>query len=592
MSLNSNQTYKNAKMDYAVLKSTVDESLSKGSFDRMMGGGQPYESILCINTITDTMKLIRFPDGRPTSVRRDAPQQVVTEFNALTDKSIYGIGGNVTAETDITVAQSGNGLDLPQITRFVEYSIRNDTNRAIVLTAIVAPDREIVMGSMTIINNVPTQKRFHFYTRYDVETVAVVGNKTTFLGDDVNFVLGICAIKIVMNATMATSITLNVTGVALNAVAKVNSIEIQGDETVNIVLDNVQLDDTRKIKTLFRDLQESRQRAKSSYKTCVNMDLLNIKNRPLHMQDSAIKAKVFQSVGQTICNNISYNYKPDIVAQIMKTEIVLKLIIMNSLKDIEPNLAVWDDATYDAYMMDIPKVLPSTIENKNILFKNGTGDFVKLNPRLRVIFDSGNSAATSIGRRVVEALGLPVHTGCMMISTGVGGQNKTSGDYVKLTFKFDKSYANSVNKEYSILAFIDDANLRDIVLFGHSNGLDLLFDDNFSIKGEYSKNDPRTNERGQRSAIIINEHVRLNKILDTYLESPDAPLNISILLELIGININNIHGYQTGIDEEKFSGTFVKLRDVKRRIRLNDKMEKPLQEKILLLIDRILNNMS
>lgn len=241
-------------------------------------------------------------------------------------------------------------------------------------------------------------------------------------------------------------------------------------------------------------------------------------------------------------------------------------------------------------MIDIPKLLPSTIENRNIFFKNKTNNYVTLSDPMRVIFDSGNATVTSIGRNVVNELKLNVTKGCMMISVGVGGQNKTCGDYVTLGFKFSPKFPNGINKEYQILAFVDDATLQNTVLFGHANGLDLLFADNYSIKGAYSKSDPRSKESEDSRRRIIDEHVSLNRILDIYLSSPKSTKGKTALLGLRNIEQSYIHAYKTGINEDNFAQTFEKLREVRAKINADVAFaERPLSD-VIMYMDNLIKN--
>lgn len=602
------RSYLQYKFDYSRLldmesatKNHNAAMLPAKHFANMIGGSSyPYEAMIYnVPALSDnhTLKTMAYANDAQKQKKKGISANVIAEFNAQINTEV---GGVVTAETEVDVTKPDVGAGIPGITKMIEYGIRTGSdgvNRVLVITGTIlipggsdklAEPREVelIMGSMTIVNNIPTQKRFHLYTKYALDSAPLILSKTTFQGDDATFLQGDIDLKVPLSNGMVADVRYTIDRNELNQKIRQISLTLMSISFPEIMGVN-QITIGKKVQHLNNIMEFIKQinvtYAKAEYAHCQKA----LEPAPVEFKRYP---KVYQSVVSTICNNIYYHYAPAAVSSIIKAPNVLKLITDSELSKILPVIRTWDERTWDEHMQDIPKILPSTLENKNILFKNGAKKYVTLSGPMRVIFDSGNSTVTSIGRNVVDELGLEVTQGCMMISVGVGGKNKTCGDYVTLNFKFSPTFSNAINKEYQILAFVDDATLKNTVLFGHANGLDLLFADNYSIKGAYSKSDPRSKESESARRQIIDEHVRLNRILDLYLSNPTSLENKRSLLGLRTINQQYIHAYQTGINEDNFAQTFEKLRECRVKVKKDAAFaEKPLSD-VLIYLNGLIKN--
>lgn len=549
------ESYLRYKSDYLKIKTM------------MIGGFSPAYEAMVYNipnpNVDHALKAITYPSEIVKTKKSRVSKKVIDEFNEnLKFAQLRDVFGEINEETVIDTTQGISEPGILGVTNLVEYGIRTGAegkDRVLIFTGTVEGSTEIILGSITVVNNIPVQKRFYFYPKYTSNTVPIIVTKTTFLDGDETFLLGdvddryllSCGAMIELRFTISSSKS----DAKLRELAMtVRKITFPGSDGYEIPT-NITVNHINNIVVLLRSLNTSY--AKPEYGHC---------QKALDTAPSEFKKypKVYQNVVSTICNNIYYHYPPSAITSIMKTPTILQIITAEELNKILPIIKTWDDNAFENHLMDIPKLLPSTIENKHISFKNGKGVFVTLSTPMRVIFDSGNSTVTSIGRDIVKELGLEVTEGCMMISVGVGGKNKTCGDYVSLSFKFNPSFPNGTQKEYQILAFVDDATLKDTVLFGHANGLDLLFNDNYSIKGEYSKSDPRSKHSEQDRRQIIDSHMKLNHILDAYLENPKE--NKEALLRLDSVPVNRIHAYRSGINEDNFAGTFEKLNEINKLI--------------------------
>jgi hypothetical protein len=134
----------------------------------------------------------------------------------------------------------------------------------------------------------------------------------------------------------------------------------------------------------------------------------------------------------------------------------------------------------------INKYLPANMDSGAILIKNHTGKLIDYPEQFNFILDSGNSVTTYIGENVVEFLKLTPKQFCNVVSHGVGGGVLQCNQYVNLSFALKKM----PQKIYTIIAFVrkDD---KDSVLVGQNSGLDVLFDDNYSIKGKFDSISPK-----------------------------------------------------------------------------------------------------
>ena len=109
--------------------------------------------------------------------------------------------------------------------------------------------------------------------------------------------------------------------------------------------------------------------------------------------------------------------------------------------------------------------------NPHFLIKNSTLTYVKLPEQFKVIFDTGNSSFTIIGKEIVEYLGLMIYPTFKSVGSGVGGSSKYDDGYVDITLKMSDSSPYYLKDVYHTRAIIDDNNLKDTLLIGHSSSI-------------------------------------------------------------------------------------------------------------------------
>ena len=264
------------------------------------------------------------------------------------------------------------------------------------------------------------------------------------------------------------------------------------------------------------------------------------------------KQQLYNDIVNTICKKIIYIIPKETLKILNTYTNLVKLIIGYDMEKI--NLTINDESTNE-----IPKYIPSTIDNENILFENKKGKFISVSDKFKIIFDSGNDSVTIIGRDIVKELDLNTSNGCIIRASGIGGPIKQCGEYVELKFRFNKNYPMTNNKVYNILGFIDDSNLKDTVLFGHSNGLDLLFNDNYSIKNRFDPDSDKLGKYKSNRRLIKETYEKMNNILRTFIERKD----INIFKEL-NFDPDMIHTYYTDVPMQLVSNMYANLAEAKK----------------------------
>jgi hypothetical protein len=126
--------------------------------------------------------------------------------------------------------------------------------------------------------------------------------------------------------------------------------------------------------------------------------------------------------------------------------------------------------------------------NPYIHIMNNTHTYIPFPKKFKVIFDTGNSSFSIIGKNIVDALSLSPHKTFIFNASGVGGAIAYNNGYVTLSIKFDKSSPYYLPHIYNFIAIIDDNNLKDTLLLGHSSKIfkDFL-KNNYCVGYNYEK---------------------------------------------------------------------------------------------------------
>ena len=199
------------------------------------------------------------------------------------------------------------------------------------------------------------------------------------------------------------------------------------------------------------------------------------------------KKYLFDNLVTFLYNNLIYNMDCKYTCLNNIHELYGKLIEFLIDKDIEmftdqiinihSNVNIMNNLQHN-----VVKKIPTTLDNTRIQFKNNLGNFVNVD---NTLVDSGNLSYTSIPRKIVNMLELPIIPGCVLVSGAGGGE--TCNGYVELTFKLLDT-DNTIEKEYTTIAFISD-NINSMLL-GNIDSLSQLYDDNYVIQYQkYDKHD-------------------------------------------------------------------------------------------------------
>lgn len=171
--------------------------------------------------------------------------------------------------------------------------------------------------------------------------------------------------------------------------------------------------------------------------------------------------------------------------ELMKYGLFLSLLIEQDINKFGKQInELYDDLKIKTnFLSNSEKTLPSYLKISDISFKKKDGSFINLPTATEILIDSGNSNFTVIGSHIVDMLGLDRFDGCIR-SIGFGEHSTICNGYVILEFKFSDTYAISDDKIYKCIAFIDNISIDEIIL-GHTGTLNLLFNDNYTIKNKY-----------------------------------------------------------------------------------------------------------
>lgn len=167
---------------------------------------------------------------------------------------------------------------------------------------------------------------------------------------------------------------------------------------------------------------------------------------------------------------------------------LLEQILFNNIRNNKDNISdICKTDKKNNILQNVMKRI-NTIYDKGILIKNGSGNFIDiktLSKNYDVIFDTGNSAITTISNDLVKELGLTPKKGFEFHTFGVAGESAkiTHNTYVILELKFDPQNTNiNIDKTFKIKAYIDNVPNTNRILLGQSlEGLKLFFDNSYCI---------------------------------------------------------------------------------------------------------------
>ena len=303
--------------------------------------------------------------------------------------------------------------------------------------------------------------------------------------------------------------------------AEISEVTISGKAPEAITrVDRVPITDAR---DLFRLLQRSDEMSVENYfERCPALFTASEVSRLVPATGNYILNK---NLVDTVCARLFYYLQQPVLAQLIRYPALLKFLIRNDVAGISEHVGdiYRNQGLVTRHTQSIPKRIPSTLANKYLMIRSGKkrgGQYVKvedlaIDKDFSVIFDSGNSSVTMVGREIVRALGLePLNLGCRLATHGIGGCATINCEYVVLDLKFSPDFPYANGKEYRVIGFVNDCeNLRSTLLFGHQNGLDLLFADQYSIYGEYDPTDERVREATSIKKSVVDAMDRLDAIL-------------------------------------------------------------------------------
>lgn len=283
-----------------------------------------------------------------------------------------------------------------------------------------------------------------------------------------------------------------------------------------------------------------------------------------------IKLPIKTNIFNVICGKYYY-YSHNNINILIKYINLFKLLIRYDYEQIEQtmiNKYRGNDDLMNKHLNSFVKYIPSNLSNKYIEFMTGDKTFKKINTSNKIIFDSGNSAPTSIGRYIVKELNLPTFKSCEISTHGIGGENVNCGQFVELKFRLDSSYQYANNKVYTIYAFVDDNQLKDTVLFGNQSGLDVLFIDNYSIKYHYD--DVGQSGEPLLTSDKINELLqKTSKVIDYLLTDITDDAGFIVLGNFYRDNphvTENIKKIKTGVIRSLITETFSKIKSLQEKV--------------------------
>lgn len=501
-----------------------------------IGGGND-DAILIYDLEKDILNPSRISD------KISSTQLQINKIPTLIKQILNEKNKNVTDEKNIDIKSSN----------YISYTYNDKTIKLIMTT----DNKGNIVSIAEYLNDQVTNKKFYFYedtnkleieiTDFEKEDQSKTSGTGTFIltNDEIQISGKIKLIKGVGIRTIEAIIT-NIKCISIECL------------TVN----NIKNKEYMVVRDLFSLLDK--EEITSSY-------LQQCKNILKSISSSIPYKPIYNDIINTICSKLYYYYPENEKKILIKYKNLVKLIVTNDFEQIQSNIST-DTTELQNLMKEIPKSIPSTFINKYFLIKNNLGKYIQVDTDHKIIFDSGNDSVTLIGQNIVDKLNLIPIKGCVINASGIGGKVKQCGKYVELEFKFDDSYPMTNKKVYKIIAFIDNINLKDTLLFGHSNGLDLLFNDNYLIKNKYDEADSRNKDDIKFYKQINDEYDRLERYING-IESQinNDQINPSMELELLLSPINRflIHTYHTSIPETKIKNIFSKLREVKQKLETN-----------------------
>lgn len=334
------------------------------------------------------------------------------------------------------------------------------------------------------------------------------------------------------NISCHTFSVLTTSGFLVDINGEIKSLTFMRQKTLKVYsIDNIKIEDceiTINSKKIFPIFIFIGMFQKKDYKISEHLKELN--NKPLNL-------KTFQlyNILQLFYNNYVYHLTNNCpTEQLVNYGRFLKFLIdkdfdtyYEKIKNIHSNEDILQNID-----SNLIKPISAKINNMQMEFKtyDGVVKFRNLPTKIKnskgtlveptILFDSGNTGITVIGRRIVDILNLPINQGCF-VGRGFGGKHVCNG-YVELEYKFSgNNYDNT--KEYKCVAMVNDDNYTDII-FGNKSGLYELFNDNYAIQYEYEKIDDSLYGQHNIDHVkqISDEIIRIVSEAHTLLTSTDS----------------------------------------------------------------------
>lgn len=202
--------------------------------------------------------------------------------------------------------------------------------------------------------------------------------------------------------------------------------------------------------------------------------------------DGCIQSRIlFKNICSSVINMLFISYDMSIIYIYPKLfGLIIKYIIRNYINNI--NSLCRDNDTRISLLSNILKNI-NTFQTSNLQIKNSNNEWIDTDSinNCRVIFDTGNSSHTLIGRNIVNNLRLnPIQTFTTSArGVNVNVANTRYNTYVRITLKIKDTVTDfNMNKEFTFMAYIDDNADANILLLGHgSKGLKNFFEQGYCI---------------------------------------------------------------------------------------------------------------
>lgn len=237
--------------------------------------------------------------------------------------------------------------------------------------------------------------------------------------------------------------------------------------------------------------------------------------------------------------------------------------------------------------------------NPYINIQNRENKYVEMPQKFKVIFDTGNSSFSIIGKNIVDELGLQSIEFFSLSASGVGGHEKYTNGYANVSIKLNEKSPYYLPIEYSFVAVIDNNNLKDTLLLGHSSKIFMDFlKNNYCVGYNYDKLSNNTKTISELTILknnildnlkitsqLFNEYTTNNDInvLNTYLK-----ILIELLLdilkylpELINLNVGNVYTKVKlelqNVNSIKNTNIY-KMQPIKTKVNMVDEIQKKLMQ--------------